>query len=312
MKNFFQIIMLSLTASVFLTACSEQQRQDIMQKVQEKQVENAIKKLPKHNEPMPEYPQIKSPSELSNEDIDKNVQFVTSQIVHRENRVIYYSKTEQADGDRQLVDNKENSEYYRTVLGTTENGNCAIQDFYSENDQKQIEPMIVKKSECDSWKSEPFDGMAVWYDKDGKVDNKSNNGVTWFRQGALHAGVMKNEKDNIVVYGEENIRPNVHRAVIVHIETPQGEQQPPAFECEFNEKENKIEKFVIFASNKMVNKVAFDNNNKIDPSRLVSWTADGYGFVDTMNKEKINAIQELADTLCGVKKEQSDEKPKAE
>lgn len=301
MKNLFQIIILSLTASLFLTACSEQQRQDLTQKIQQKQIENAIKKLPTHNEPMPEYPQIKPPSELSNEQIDKNVQFVTTQIVHRENRIIYYSKVEKADGDREVIENKADSEYYRTILGTTQDGNCAIQDFYSENDKKQIEPMIVKKDECESWKAQPFDGMAVWYDKNGTVDS-TLNGISWFRQGALYAGVMNNEQNHILIYGEENIRPNVHRTVIVHTETPKDAQQPPAFECEFNEKENKIEKFIIFAGDKMVNKVAFHNDNKIDPSRLISWTADGYGFVDTMSKDKIKEIQEVADTLCGVKK----------
>ena len=67
-----------------------------------------------------------------------------------------------------------------------------------------------------------------------------------------------------------------------------------------------------FANNKTVNKVAFHDDNKINPSRLLSWTADGYGFIDTMRDDKIAEIQELADTLCGVKKQQSDEKPKAE
>ena len=301
MKNLFQIIILSLTASLFLTACSQEQRQEIRQKIQEKQIENAIKKLPTHNEQMPEYPQIKPPSELSNEQIDKNVQFVTTQIVHRENRIIYYSKVEKADGDREVIENKADSEYYRTILGTTQDGNCAIQDFYSENDKKQIEPMIVKKDECESWKAQPFEGMAVWYDKDGTVDS-TLNGISWFRQGALYAGVMNNKQNNVLIYGEENVRPNVHRTVIVHTETPKDAQQPPAFECEFNEKENKIEKFILFAGDKMVNKFTFHNDNKIDPSRVISWTADGYGFVDTMNTNKIKEIQEVADTLCGVKK----------
>ena len=306
MKNLFQIIILSLTVNLFLTACSEQQRQEITQKIQKKQIENAIKKLPKHNEPMPEYPQIKPPSELSNEEIDKNVQYVTTQVLEKSNKIIFFAKEEQTDGERHLVENKENSEYYRSILGYTADGNCAIQDFYSENDHKQIEPMIVKKGECESWKAQPFDGMAVWYDKNGNVDSRLS-GVSWFRQGALHAGVMKNEQHNILVYGEENIRPHVHRAVILHTEIPQDAQQAPAFECEFNEKENKIEKFIIFANNKTVNKVAFHDDNKINPSRLLSWTADGYGFIDTMRDDKIAEIQELADTLCGVKKEQSTE-----
>ncbi|MBR5940425.1 MAG: hypothetical protein IKZ88_04140, partial [Neisseriaceae bacterium] len=247
-----------------------------------------------------------------NEDIDKNVQFVTSQIVHRENRVIYYSKTEQADGDRQLVDNKENSEYYRTVLGTTENGNCAIQDFYSENDQKQIEPMIVKKSECDSWKSQPFDGMAVWYDKDGKVSSSS---VIWFKQGRQIAFLLENKNEKVIVLGEDEFRPHVHRATYVYLEPPKGVQnakRPPAFVCEYNEKENKIEKFIIFTTENTVNQVAFNQDNQIDKTRLLAWTENGSGYVDTVFEDKAEDTQKLAHFMCGVKKEQSTEKPKAE
>ncbi|MBR1819107.1 MAG: hypothetical protein IJ780_03130, partial [Neisseriaceae bacterium] len=267
MKNFLQLIVFTTIIGVSLTACSEQQRQEITQKIQEKQVENAIKKLPTHNEPMPEYPQIKPPSELSNEEIDKNVQNITTQVVEKSNKIIFFAKEEQQDGERNLVENKENSEYYRSILGYTADGNCAIQDFYSENDKKQIEPMIVKKDECESWKAQPFDGMAVWYDKNGTVDS-TLNGISWFRQGALYAGVMNNKQNNVLIYGEENVRPNVHRAVIVHTETPKDAQQPPAFECEFNEKENKIEKLIIFDGDKLVNKVALHNENKLDSSRL--------------------------------------------
>lgn len=298
MKNFLQLIVLTIIISISLTACSEQQRQEIRQKIQEKQIENAIKKLPTHNEPMPEYPQIKSPSELSNEDIDKNVQYVTTQVVEKSSKIIFFSKEEQADGERDLVENKENSKYYRRILGTTQDGNCAIQDFYSENDHKQIEPVIVKKGECESWKAQPFDGMAVWYDKDGKVELQSG-GIFWFRQGEPKKAWQEDDKGLVSI--ETDIRPNVRQTVFVSAEQPADGERPYAVECELNEKENKIEKFILFTKNNMVEKFSF-NDNKIDPSRLVSWTENGYGFIDTVNKEKVEELQKLALEFCGVEK----------
>lgn len=303
MKNLFQIIILSLTVNLFLTACSEQQRQDLTQKIKQKQIENAIKKLPTHNEQMPEYPQIKPPSELSNEQIDKNVQFVTTQIVHHENRIIYYSKVEKADGDREVIENKADSEYYRTILGTTQDGNCAIQDFYSENDKKQIEPMIVKKDECESWKAQPFDGMAVWYDKNGKVELQTG-GVIWLKHGEPVA-VLSEKADQGLSYIEFNVRPNVRHTVFVSTKTPNQGERPHAIECELNEKENKIEKFILFTKNNMVEKVSF-NDNKIDPNRLIAWTADAYGFIDTVNKDKMDELQKLALAFCGVTEQSLD------
>ena len=315
MKNFLQLIVLTTIISISLTACSEQQRNDIMQKIKEKQVENAIKKLPKHNEPMPEYPQIKSPSELSNEQIDKNVQYVTTQVVEKSNKIIFFAKEEQADGERHLVENKENSEYYRSILGYTADGNCAIQDFYSENDQKQIEPVIVKKSECDSWKSQPFDGMAVWYDKDGKISgtpNVSDRSVLWFKQGKLERILLekKDEDYTVLIQGEENIRPNIDKTIWTATKKEPDTKRPPVFECEYNNKENKIEQLIIFFGDNLTGKFYFDDN-KIDKNKAILWTEDGYGYINSVKSEKAEDIQKHAINICGVE-EQSAEKAKTE
>ncbi|MBQ9259896.1 MAG: hypothetical protein IJ187_08625 [Neisseriaceae bacterium] len=315
MKNIFQIIILSLTASLFLTACSQEQRQEIRQKIQEKQMENAIKKLPTHNEPMPEYPQIKPPSELSNEEIDKNVQYVTTQVVEKSNKIIFFAKEEQQDGERNLVENKENSEYYRSILGYTADGNCAIQDFYSENDKKQIEPMIVKKDECESWKAQPFDGMAVWYDKDGKISgtpNVSDRSVLWFKQGKLER-ILLEKKDGdftVLIQGEENIRPNIDKTIWTATKKEPDTKRSPVFECEYNNKENKIEQLIIFFGDNYVGKFYF-NNNKIDTSKSTRWREDGYGYIDSVTPQKAEDIQKHAISICGVE-EQSDEKAKTE
>ena len=87
MNNFFKIIILSLTVNLLLTACSEEQRQELTQKIKEKQIENAVKKLPKHNEPIPEYPTL-TPFKLSLDEINKNKKYVHSQIVQNINKTI--------------------------------------------------------------------------------------------------------------------------------------------------------------------------------------------------------------------------------
>ncbi|MBR1819043.1 MAG: hypothetical protein IJ780_02795, partial [Neisseriaceae bacterium] len=95
MKNFLQLIVLTTIIIVSLTACSEQQRSDIMRKIKEKQFENGIKKLPTHNEPMPKYPNLLQPSKfLTLDEIYKNIWHINNQPVQNINRTIYFSKIE--------------------------------------------------------------------------------------------------------------------------------------------------------------------------------------------------------------------------
>ncbi|MBR6026166.1 MAG: hypothetical protein IK065_01010 [Neisseriaceae bacterium] len=302
MKNIRKIIILSTITILSLTACSEQQRERVLQKIKEKQTENAIKKLPKHDEPMPEYPQIKPPSELSNAEIDKNVQYVITQINEKSDKIIYFSKTEQKDGERDLVENKEDSEYYRTILGTTLDGNCVVQDFYSENDAKQMEPMIVKQEGCNSWKSDVFDGMTIWYEKDGKIENKTN-GVTWIKQGKI-AKLLRQLDDSTTFYSEE-VRPNVYRKSYLIKQKPQDAFRDPAFICEYNAKTNQIELAINFAYTGITEKYDFVNN-KANINKVTSWTPDGRGFIDTISAEKEDMLNKTYIGLCGVREEKSD------
>ena len=302
MKNIRKIIILSTITILSLTACSEQQRERVLQKIKEKQSENAIKKLPKHDEPMPEYPQIKPPSELSNAEIDKNVQYVITQINEKSDKIIYFSKTEQKDGERDLVENKEDSEYYRTILGTTLDGNCVVQDFYSENDAKQMEPMIVKQEGCNSWKSDVFDGMTIWYEKDGKIENKTN-GVTWIKQGKI-AKLLQQLDDSTTFYSEE-VRPNVYRKSYLIKQKPQDAFRDPAFICEYNAKTNQIELAINFAYTGITEKYDFVNN-KANINKVTSWTPDGRGFIDTISAEKEDMLNKTFIGLCGVREEKSD------
>lgn len=302
MVNIRKIIILPTMAILSLTACSEQQREQVLQKIQEKRIENAIKKLPKHDEPMPAYPQIIPPSELSNAEIDKNVQYVITQIKEKSDKIIYFSKTEQKDGERDLVENKEDSEYYRTILGTTLDGNCVVQDFYSENDTKQMEPMIVKKEGCNSWVSDAFDGMTVWYEKNGKIEN-NKNGVTWIKQGKV-IKLLKQLNDSTIFYSEE-VRPDVYRKSYLIKQKPQDAFRDPAFICEYNGKTNQIELAINFAYTGITEKYDFVNN-KANVNKVTSWTHDGRGFIDKISAGKEETLNKTFISLCGVREEKSD------
>ena len=296
MNNFFKIIILSLTVNLLLTACSEEQRQELTQKIKEKQIENAVKKLPKHNEPIPEYPTL-TPFKLSLDEINKNKKYVHSQIVQNINKTIYFSKIEQKNGHRDLVQNREDSEYYRHILGFTKNGHCVIQDFYSENDQKQQEPIIVKKSECESWETSPFDGMAIWYDKDGKIQEDQ---IEWLQQGnTLRVYGTRLREGRKVTFLRERILPDVlHTTVLSQETSPNGKHS--AAICEFNTKEKKIEKFIRFTDNDNIEKYRFNHQNKIDATYVMVWTKGGSKFIDTMANKYVENTQQMANVFCGI------------
>lgn len=297
MKNFFSTIIMLLIASISLTACSKEQTEKALQKLAKKSAERAIEKLPKHNEPIPEQPQITPPSELSLAEIDKNVQAVTTQIIERSDKLIYFSKIEQENGDRELVENKEDSEYYRTILGNTTDGNCIIQDFYSENDKKQIEPMIVLQSQCESWLAQTFEGMAIWYEKDGAIYKQ--NGVSWFNQGKP-TQLLREEKDGVVIQVSE-IRPDVFQKTYI---IPKNNQ---TVICEYNAKTNQIEQLIDFQNNSNTvlkwTKNNFKDNKLVANQKILAWF-NGQGFWDTpsTNHKKLEEAQNAMQEICGVAK----------
>ncbi|MBQ9184189.1 MAG: hypothetical protein IJ143_10520 [Neisseriaceae bacterium] len=298
MKNFLQLIVLTTIIIVSLTACSEQQRSDIMRKIKEKQFENGIKKLPTHNEPMPKYPNLVPPSKfLTLDEINKNIWHINKQPVQNINRTIYFSKIEQENGERDLVQNREDSEYYRNIYSVTANGDCVVQDFYSENDQKQMELIIQKKTACESWKFQPYDGMAVWYDKDGKV--QEDEPIIWFRQGKAIATLRENKENKFISFREE-IQPNILRTTVLNQEIPPNGKRSPAWICELNIKDKKIEKFIQFSYEGIVEKYRFNDNNKIDATYLTIWTEDGSGFIGKVADKHVERMQKTVNIICGI------------
>ena len=182
----------------------------------------------------PEYPKITLPSKLSSAEIEKNTQSVMAQITDKLYKVVYFSKIEQENGERSLVANKSESEYYRIIHGTTSNGNCIIQDFYSENDKPQSNHTIVSKNSCINFVSAPLNGMLVEYNKNGLI-----NSVSY---------VNKNNSDmyQLTIASEEKIEEidNVNPMVI---------------EIECNKK-NKQHKVTMFIDDNIMQLVFLDNN----------------------------------------------------
>ena len=114
--------------------------------------------------PMPPIPKLPSLA-LSQQEIDSNRQYIQSQIVQKDGKTKYFFDKENKDGKNPQVSKKVSGGFYRIVLGKTATGDCAVQDFYADTNQKQSEPLIVAKKNCNNFNTWGYDGAWIVYDE---------------------------------------------------------------------------------------------------------------------------------------------------
>ena len=114
--------------------------------------------------PMPPIPKLPSLA-LSQQEIDSNRQYIQSQIVQKDGKTKYFFDKENKDGKNPQVSKKVAGGFYRIVLGKTATGDCAVQDFYADTNQKQSEPLIVAKKNCNNFNTWGYDGAWILYDE---------------------------------------------------------------------------------------------------------------------------------------------------
>ena len=273
LKNFLLVVITVLAVSVFVVA---KYGAKILSKIADHPVvamqllkhSPNIKKLTNNNKTSdkitvtkPEYPKITLPSKLSYAEIEKNTQSVMAQITDKLYKVVYFSKIEQENGERSLVANKSESEYYRIIHGTTSNGDCVIQDFYSENDKPQSNQMIVSKNSCINFASVPLTGMNVEYKQNGEINSvgyvKKNNSDTY------QLTMATEEK----IEGMDNVNPMVA-------------------EIECNKKNKKQHKFTMFVDDNIMQLIFLDNNRH---------TVSTWDNNNNLNVSEINQVDEYLD-----------------
>ena len=179
--------------------------------------------------PMPKFPSL----DLLQQEIDSNQQYIKSQIVQKDGKTKYFFKQ-----DKSRVKQKVAGGYYRIVLGKTAAGDCAVQDFYADTDQKRSEPLIVAKENCNKFGFDTVAHNGAWilYDekqniqqwghfKNGKMLNfLADHGVLYidFADKSKTTIMMKSFFDEIFV-GVYNNNQQIEEATLIFTEPKQNQ-----------------------------------------------------------------------------------------
>ncbi|MBR6877009.1 MAG: sel1 repeat family protein [Neisseriaceae bacterium] len=165
---------------------------------------------------MPQMPKLPS-LDLLQQEINSNQQYIKSQIVQKDGKTKYFFKQ-----DKSLVKQKVAGGYYRIVLGKTAAGDCAVQDFYADTDQKRSEPLIVAKKDCNNFNTWGYDGAWILYDekqqlklishfKDGEMLDtfyRDDDGIAYVNLADKHKDTFMFKTDNgatVLVYHDGKI-----------------------------------------------------------------------------------------------------------
>ena len=182
------IVSLLAVAFCSVTACSPETQSNLKEKIQ-----SASKT---QSTPAPQEPVLLSLAETVQQEIEKNQQYIQSQIVEQDGKTKYFFDKTNAEGKNPLVSEKVAGGFYRIVLGKTAAGHCAVQDFYADTDQKQMEPLIVDKEDCDNFYSRSQDGTWIPYDENQQIDSI----MARFKDGKLLNAVLQEKNLNILTY----------------------------------------------------------------------------------------------------------------
>lgn len=216
MKNIFSFLMIFL----FLTACSQEQADNITKNMVDIIIKTKYKKQSKNikmadpNKPLPKKPFIQN--FLTNIEIknktEENRQYINSKIVIKDDKEIYYFNEEKDKNDKSiysLTNNQNKAKYYRVVLGKTAENYCAVQDFYANN-EKRTEPFIILDSDCTkslSINRQMKDFLTfIVYEPQEKIYiiddiDKRNNIKNMY--------IYKNDKKDILVYDNFNLNQRI-------------------------------------------------------------------------------------------------------
>ncbi|MBP5788704.1 MAG: hypothetical protein J6W29_00530 [Neisseriaceae bacterium] len=191
LKNKWIISLLAI-ALCSVTACSPEMQSNLKEKIQ-----SASKT---QSTPVPQEPVLLSLAEMAQQEIEKNQQYIQSQIVEQDGKTMYFFDKTNAEDKNPLVSEKVAGGFYRIILGKTAAGHCAVQDFYADTDQKQMEPLIVNKEDCDNFASRDQDGTRILYDENQQIDGV----MARFKDGKVLNGVIQEklpeENLNILTY----------------------------------------------------------------------------------------------------------------
>lgn len=285
----------ALTAVCAVSSCAMFKGKESEQDKANKEMIAALEKMPKHNEAEPPYPAVPLLSQVLPNEVAKNRANMQSQIAKADGKTrVYFSKKADAKNNRSVVKSKSASEYYRVILGTTQNGDCVIQDFYTETDHPQTEPAVVKKATCKKWNVEYVgDTLALNYSKDGTM---INNPVVWLKdnQAQLFAA-----ETNQTVSLTQPVSALMVKRTIANKAHAANEPRNLVVECVFNRQNNQMEYLTAYQANGITKRFEMENG-QINPQRILSWVPTGHKVLDSYPPERLGELQNALRGMCGL------------
>ena len=255
----------------------------------------ALEKMPKHDVAEPQYPAVPLLSQVLPNEMAKNRANIQSQIAKADGKTrVYFSKKADAKQNRAVVKNKTASEFYRVIYGQTQNGDCAIQDFYSASDTPQNEPVIVKKSDCRKWNAEYVgDTVQIIYTPDGK---SVQNPVVWLKNNQPQAFLAETQDTAVLT---QPVAALMVKRTILNKNKAANKPRHLVVDCVFNSQNRQMAYLTAYQASGVTKHFEMANG-QVNPQRIFVWLPTGHKVMDSYPADKLGELQNALVSMCGL------------
>ena len=255
----------------------------------------ALEKMPKHDVAEPQYPVVPLLSQVLPNEMAKNRANIQSQIAKADGKTrVYFSKKADAKQNRAVVKSKSASEFYRIILGQTQNGDCAIQDFYTASDTPQNEPVIVKKSDCRKWSAEYVgDTLQMIYTPDGK---SVQNPVVWLKDNQPQAFLAETAENAVLT---QPVAALMLKRTIMNKTKAENEPRHLVVDCVFNRQNRQMAYLTAYQASGITKHFEM-TDGQVNPQRIFVWLPSGHKVMDSYPQDKLGELQNALVSMCGL------------
>ena len=243
----------------------------------------ALEKMPKHDVAEPPYPAVPLLCQVLPNEMAKNRANVQSQIAKADGQ-----------GNRTVVKNKTASEFYRVIYGQTQNGDCAVQNFYTANDTPQNEPVVLKKADCRKWNAGYVgDTLQMFYTPDGK---SVQNPVVWLKNNQPQAFLAETQDAAVLT---QPVAALMMKRTILNKTKAANEPRHLVVECVFNVQNRQMAYLTTYQANGVTKRFEM-TNGQVNPQRIFVWLPTGHKVMDSYPQDKLGELQNALVSMCGL------------
>ncbi|MBQ9682261.1 MAG: hypothetical protein IJV35_03220 [Neisseriaceae bacterium] len=255
----------------------------------------ALEKMPKHDVAEPPYPAVPLLSQVLPNEIAKNRANLQSQIAKADGKTrVYFNKKADGQGNRAVVKNKTASEFYRVIYGQTQNGDCAVQNFYTANDTPLNEPVVLKKADCRKWNAGYVgDTLQMYYTPDGK---SVQNPVVWLKNNQPQAFLAETQDAAVLT---QPVAALMMKRTILNKTKAANEPRHLVVECVFNMQNRQIAYLTTYQANGVTKRFEM-TNGQVNPQRIFVWLPTGHKVMDSYPADRLGNLQNTLVSMCGL------------